>query len=192
MSLPKISQKSHGLTSHGSKATMIIMKKFLRVGLTSRNLILCFIAQVFVIDPAVANRAANDAELKSAYCAQRLKTNIPRMESIEKVLSTHVNNPLALEQAEKLKLKIERSKIDQRRLLSYLTTKTKEVDVTGLLLAIKSADDDERSFDICESKCTNSKSDWEKYSACQASCQLQLGNPDKRLLTCDTVDWLPF
>ena len=137
--------------------------------------------------------------LKASYCAQALKDKIPAIEQTEQVIRVRANDPThplkneAAIQADKLKNLLEKTKIDLKRLQRYLILKFDQIDGYEILVAAASAIEDKKSSQMCSEKCSISLSEnYEKFNGCTSNCQIQLGNPNLRLQSCNNISWLPF
>jgi len=137
--------------------------------------------------------------LKASYCAQALKDKIPVIEQTEQVIRVRANDPThplkneAAIQADKLRIQLEKTKIDLSRLQRYLILKFNQIDGYELLVAAASAVEDKKSSQMCSDKCPMGLfENYEKYNSCTSNCQIQLGNPNLRLQSCNNISWLPF
>lgn len=159
-----------------------------------------FLITLFVYPQfSFAEIQTSDIGLKASYCAQVLKDKIPAIEQTEQVIRVRANDPThllkneAAIKADKLKNLLEKTKIDLKRLQRYLILKFDQIDGYEILVAAASAIEDKKSSQMCSEKCSMSLSEnYEKFNSCTSNCQIQLGNPNLRLQSCNNISWLPF
>lgn len=145
-----------------------------------------------LIGAAWAGSLPTDADLKTGYCI----TVIQRQASfLERAIGTE---PLSLDSRDRRRGELQRKTSDLKRLQSYLVPRIPSLEADPLLAARGSANADfdelSNAAGQCVEKCkpfapdANSGARW---SNCVEPC-VQDAPAQKRINSCDNINWLPF
>ena len=155
-----------------------------------------FAILVFFISSAQSQTRPTDADLKSAYCIEYIRTDlIPSLNSLIELsrnisISGRTNEQRSsFSESEKdLQMRLEKTYQDLNRLQSYLIPRIKGMDVLGLDLAKNRAKEDSKLHLSCLPKCKGNSD----FILCINSCQNSIGNPSTRMTACQSIDFLPY